>query len=314
MEEIRVFDGHCDALYRQYLTGEGLRENGGQFSLVKLDAFTNYAQFFACFIKPEEVRGQSLWEIFLRQAEGFCREAEENRDRLAFCTTAGDMERAWKEGRTAGFLSVEGAELLECDVGRLEEAFCLGVRAVNLTWNHANRLSGSNQEEPLRGLSPQGADFVRAMGRLGMLVDVSHLSDAGFWDVVRLAQGPIIASHSNSRETYFHPRNLTDGQFTAIIDLQGTVGLNLCPKFLGSDPDLDDAVRHLEHFLSLGGEDTVALGGDWDGVETLPRGVQDVTGWAALYRRLQAMGYPQTLLDKLFYKNLTRVVSKVCIM
>lgn len=314
MEEIRVFDGHCDALYRAYLTGEAIRENGGQFSLVKLDAFTNYAQFFACFIKREEAQGQSLWEVFLRQAEIFRRETMQNRDRLAFCTTAGDMIRAWEEGRVAGFLSVEGAELLECEIGRLEEAYRLGVRAVNLTWNHANRLSGANQEEPSRGLSAQGADFVRAMGRLGMLVDVSHLSEAGFWDVVRLAQGPVIASHSDSQEVYFHPRNLTDEQFTAIIDLQGAVGLNLCPQFLGDDPNLDDAVRHLEHFLELGGEDTVALGGDWDGVETLPRGVQDVTGWAVFYRRLLALGYPRSLLDKLFYKNLMRVVSKVCIM
>lgn len=314
MEEIRVFDGHCDALYRAYLTGEELRENGGQFSLVKLDTFTNYAQFFACFIKREEAQGQSLWEVFLRQAELFRLETARNRDRLAFCTTAGDMVRAWEEGRAAGFLSVEGAELLECEIGRLEEAYCLGVRAVNLTWNHANRLSGSNQEEPWRGLSSQGADFVRAMGRLGMLVDVSHLSEAGFWDVARLAQGPVIASHSDSQGVYFHSRNLTDGQFTAIIDLQGAVGLNLCPKFLGDDPSLDDAVRHLEHFLELGGEDTVALGGDWDGVETLPRGVQDVTGWAAFYCRLRELGYPRSLLDKLFYKNLMRVVSKVCIM
>lgn len=314
MEEIRAFDAHCDALYRGWCTGEGLDKNKGHFSLDKLMAFTSYAQFFACFVKPEDTMGQSLWEVFLAQAAQFHRETEKNRERLAFCTTAEDVTRAWAEGRTAGFLSVEGGELLECDPGRLEEAFRLGVRAVNLTWNHPNLLSGANEEESDRGLSPAGADFVRAMGRLGMLVDVSHLSDAGFWDVIRLARGPILASHSNSRRVYFHPRNLTDEQFTAIIDLQGAVGLNLCPKFLGDDPGLDDAVRHLEHFLALGGEDVVALGGDWDGVDALPRGVRDVTGWAELYRRLRARGYGQELLDKLFYKNMMRVVSKVCIM
>lgn len=313
MGGICVFDAHCDAIYRADLTGEGFRENGGHISIVKLKGFTSYAQFFACFSMKPPPGGPTMWEIFRRQAALFHREVEANREQMAFCTTGDDMARAWREKKVAAFLSVEGAELLECDVEKLHEAHRMGVRAVNLTWNYANALSGSNQEDVQRGLSARGLDFVREMNRLGMLVDVSHLSDAGFWDVAAVTVSPIIASHSNSRSRHFHPRNLTDGQFTAIMELQGVVGLNLCPKFLGDDPDLDAAIDHLEHFLALGGEDTVALGGDWDGVESLPRGVEDVGGWMALYRRLEELGYSQTLLDKLFYKNLARVVREVCI-
>lgn len=314
METIRVFDAHCDALYRMYMTGERLRENHGHVSLEKGKTFTDYAQFFACFVKREESREPSLWDTVCTQIGLFRREIAENRADMAFCATAADCQRAWAAGKWGAFLSVEGGELLDCDLGHLDEAHRMGVRAVNLTWNEPNALSGSCMAEGERGLSRRGIEFVRRMNRLGMLVDVSHLSDAGFWDVVRVTASPILASHSNSRTRLFHPRNLTDGQFTAIINLQGVVGLNLCPKFLGPDPDLDTAVGHLEHFLDLGGEDTVALGGDWDGVDSLPRGVEDMTGWAALYRRLKELGYGQELLDKLFYKNMIRVVSKVCIM
>ena len=239
---------------------------------------------------------------------------EANPDRIALCVTARDCRTAWEAGKVAAFLSVEGAELLDCDLDRLRQARAMGVRAVNLTWNYANALSGSNLEETDRGLSAQGREFVREMGRLGVLVDVSHLSDPGFWDVAELAQGPFFASHSNSRALHFHPRNLTDDQFTAIMEHHGTVGLNLAAQFLPGAPTLDDVVRVLEHFLDLGGEDTVALGGDWDGIQRAPAGVEDITGWAAFYRRLEDLGYSRELLEKLFYKNLMRVVERVCTM
>lgn len=311
---MRVFDGHCDTVSRLLATGESLREATGHWRLDKVKAFPAWAQFFAAYSGQEERPGQSQFPLFLAQESLLKREIAANSDDLAFCADAKSCQGAWDQGKIAAFLSVEGAELLDCDVGKLDRAWELGVRAVNLTWNHANSLSGSNLRDPDRGLSPQGVEFVREMDRLGMLVDVSHLSDPGFWDVVRLAKGPVIASHSNSRSFYFHPRNLTDDQFTAIMDFQGTVGLNLAPQFLGEAPTLDTVVALLEHFLDLGGENTVALGGDWDGISQTPAGVEDVSGWALFYEKLVQRGYGAELLDKLFYKNLMRVVEQVCTM
>lgn len=313
---ISVFDGHCDTLFR-ILDSKGqiqLDENDGHWSIEKAKTFTHCAQFFACFGSPEDNPGRVLNRVFLDQVSMFHqRILPKYADTLAFCTTGAEMDRAWNEGKIAAFLSVEGGELLNCDQSGLYMANMMGVRAINLTWNHANELSGSNVEEPDRGLSGMGVKYVRDMNRYGILVDVSHLSDPGFWDVVKHTQSPIIASHSDSRACHDHTRNLTDDQFKAIRDLEGTVGLNLCHEFLGEPPTLDAMVRHLEHFLDLDGENTVALGGDWDGIATLPEGIHDVSGWAVFYDLLKDRGYSEELLDKIFYKNLKRVVTKVCI-
>ncbi len=311
---MRVFDGHCDTISRVQKTGESLADAAGHWSLVKAKTFSAWAQFFAAYSGRPERPGRSQFPFFLAQAERLKRETRANAGAVAFCTTAADCRAAWEQGRVAAFLSAEGAELLDCEVDKLRRAHGLGVRAVNLTWNHANALSGSNLQEPDRGLSQRGREFLREMDALGVLVDVSHLSDPGFWDVMALAKGPVIASHSNSRALRFHPRNLTDDQFTAIMERQGTVGLTMAADFLPGAPGLDDLVRVLERFLELGGEDAVALGGDWDGIEGAPEGVVDLTGWAAFYRRLEALGYDGELLDKLFYKNLMRVVEQVCCM
>lgn len=309
---MKVFDGHCDTILRCYQSGYHFDGNPGHWNLEKGKTFQNCGQFFACFGEPEDMPGRLLWEVFQEEAELFHREVERNRDQMAFCTTAAQLEEAWRQDKIAAFLSAEGAELMDCDLDKLCRGYELGVRAVNLTWNHVNRLSGTNVEETEKGLTNLGKDFVREMNRLGMLVDVSHISDAGFWDVVKTTSAPIFASHSDSRSCWKHTRNLTDDQFTAIIELQGTVGLNLCAEFLGERPTLETLLRHLEHFLDLGGENTVALGGDWDGITEMPSGIHDVTGWRTLYDYLQGRGYSPELLDKLFYGNLLRVVKQVC--
>lgn len=311
---MRVFDGHCDTVSRCLTTGEGFGNATGHWSIDKAKTFTSCAQFFAAFGGWEPRPNVSLYPIFLAQEGRLKRELEANADAMVLCTDASGCRRAWEAGKIAAFFSVEGSELLDCEVDKLYSAREKGVRAVNLTWNFPNALSGTNLMEPDRGLSGQGRDFVREMNALGVLVDVSHLSDPGFWDVVRMTRAPIIASHSNSRSVHFHPRNLTDEQFTAIMELQGAVGLNMAADFLAPEPTLDDLVRVLEHFLDLGGEDVVALGGDWDGIERMPREVSDVTGWTLFYQCLRERGYGPELLDKLFYKNLMRVVEEVCTM
>ena len=310
---IPLFDGHCDTLSRCLETGEGFWENTGQLDLRRAGAYRPYAQFFAIYsdcAKP----GPEPWARFLAQEAIFRREMKRWGDRVVHCRTADQAQQAARQGRAAAFLSVEGAELLECSLERLEQAWRMGVRAVNLTWNHANALSGSHRDSPEGGLTPCGRAFVRRMKELGVLVDVSHLSDPGFWDVLEETGGPVIATHSNARAVFFHTRNLTDEQFTAIINSQGVVGLNLYPPFLGEKAGLDQIVAHLEHFLDLGGEDCVALGGDWDGVDRLPRGIEDIDGWRLLYDELERRSYPRALLEKIFYFNMMRIVREVCSM
>jgi membrane dipeptidase len=156
----------------------------------------------------------------------------------------------------AAFLSVEGAELLDCSAAGLEKARALGVRMVNITWNGANILSGSNAQEPERGLSEAGRAFFKKLQDLHMIADMSHISEKGFFDCAALSEGPIVDSHSNSAKVFHHRRNLTDEQFCELIRLNGVAGINLYADFLGDNPGIEHIVAHIEHFCALGGKRT----------------------------------------------------------
>ena len=205
-------------------------------------------------------------------------------------------------------LSIEGAELLDCQIDRLDMARDWGVRLLNPVWNHANRLSGSNAELPEQGLTSYGRDFARRMEDCGIYPDVSHISDPGFWDLVRLARGPVVASHSNSRALCPHRRNLTDDMFRAIRDSGGVVGLNLYRPFVGPAGTMEELTAHVEHFLSLGGEKTLCLGGDLDGCEELAAGMEGIQDVPQLWQALADRGYPRQLLEDLFWNNLRRLI------
>jgi membrane dipeptidase len=213
--------------------------------------------------------------------------------------------------RVTPLLSVEGAHVLDCSLERLDEAVAQGVRLLNLTWNNANILSGSCAEESERGLSAQGRAYVLACERLGVLVDVSHLSDAGFWDLARSASKPIVASHSNARALHPHARNLTDEQFVAIARSGGVVGINLHADFVGGR-DIPALLRHILHFLALeGGEHAVGIGTDYDGGITAIEGLEKVGGLKALYDALLAVGLGEDLVDAIFYRNWARLLHKI---
>ena len=237
----------------------------------------------------------------------FLREMTDNADIARHCRTGAEVDEAVSQGMVAALLSIEGADLMDCDVHKIETVSGWGVRLLNPVWNRANVLSGTNAEEPERGLSAEGRDFIRVMEEYGIYPDVSHLSDTGFWDLVRMARRPVIASHSNARAICPHRRNLTDDQFRAIRDLGGVVGLNLYLHFVG-EPTMDALVAHVEHFLALGGEKTLCLGGDMDGCEALAGGMTGMQDMPKLYDALKARGYGAELLEDIFWNNLRRLI------
>lgn len=304
MANISVFDAHCDTISRALHTGEGIFRGTGMVQIKKTsERFERYCQIFALFAdsaKPMHPTYEELLSCFRVQTERYshC---------LCQCRTAAEADEANRQGKAAAFLSVEGAELLDCSLEKLELAAQDGVIAINLTWNHANAISGSCNEETTRGLSTLGRKFAARMQELEILVDVSHLSDPGFWDVMELAKKPVIASHSNCRSICPHVRNLTDEQIAAIIKNQGVIGLNFYKSFIGLREDFDAVRAHLDHILDLGGEKRVALGGDWDGCETIDR-LPTILELAELYEYLLSRGYPEPLLRDLYFNNLMRVV------
>ncbi len=310
---IPLFDAHCDSLSR--LAGkpqETLVSNSGQWDASRCGGIGPQAQVFSLFW---DSAAPHFHEKIDWQLQRFREECSRHEAVFAHCTTAQQARSANDQGRVAAFLSVEGAELIDCSLDKLQTYYEAGVRIVNLTWNHANALSGSHCDECGRGLSPLGREYVNKMQELGMLVDVSHLSDAGFWDVMDMAVKPVIASHSNSRDVFFSTRNLTGAQFTAIMKQHGVVGLNAYARFLGEGKVTSETLMaHLEHFLALGGEKAVALGGDWDGCDELPEGYSGVWSWADFYETLLRNNYSEELVRDLFFHNLMRTVNRVCTM
>ncbi len=252
--EIPLFDAHCDTASYIWINSLPLRKNNGHTDLIRRRAYAPCAQFFAFFAKGADASVQ-----YSNQLKYFKNQILENEDLLMLCRTPQEAKEAFSAGKTAAFLAAEGAELLNCSESALKKAYEDGIRSVNITWNFENALSGSNSEGANKGLTQKGKSFVKRCFDLGMLADMSHISEKAFWDAYELG-GPMFASHSNSAVLWPHRRNLTDAQFQAIVKTGGAAGLNLYSSFLGENPNVETVIAHAEHFLSLGGEKALCIG------------------------------------------------------
>ena len=313
--KIPLFDAHCDTAFKMLLKGYGLSENTGHTDLERGNKYSPYAQFYALFAMdasnvPEyfqSIEGMTAAEMFSAELKNLMYEIGKNQDKIMLCKSASDARVAAAANKTAALLSIEGAELIGCDLKRLDEMFALGVRAINLTWNNPNDLICSE------GLTELGTAFVKRCNELGIIIDVSHLPDTAFWNVIDIAEKPLMASHSNSRALCAHRRNLNDEQFSAIIKNGGVAGINLYSNFLGKEPTVLTVIEHIEHFLSLGGEKHLALGCDFDGCDSLPDGISGIEDITQIYNTLLRLNYKETLVNDIFYNNLMRVVEEVCV-
>lgn len=305
--KIPYFDAHCDTIGMALSTDDSLRRNRHCIDLERGAALGCYAQIFALYDDVDHMPADRMWQRCVQLHDRFEKEVAENSDRVVLCCSGAEIDSAISQGRTAALLSIESADLLQCRIERIETAARWGTRVMNLTWNHANDISGSNCRESDRGLSPYGRDFVRELEVNGIYADVSHLSDAGFWDLARMARRPIVASHSNARALCPHSRNLTDDMFRAVRDSGGVVGINYYKGFVGGSGDLEGLARHIEHFLALNGEKTLCFGSDFDGCDLLTDGIAGLESVPGLYAFLRQRGYSEDLLEDLFWNNLRRM-------
>jgi len=309
-----VFDLHCDTALS--LLGKSLRETGsllrneGHFDLERAQTLPGFAQCFACFTTPFMQDWYHLTPevVFEREMVSILREIERNKDRICLAYTAQDVKDNFACGLMSGILTIEGPAGFGFDPLLLEDLYKVGFRMTTLGWNEDNLLTGSHVTGG--GLTQQGREYVFEAQRLGMIVDVSHISDAGFWDIVDITQAPIIASHSNSRAVCGASRNLTDEMFKAICETGGVAGFNQCASFVGDKPDLDTACDHILHFMELDPDARhIALGGDLDGCDTLPDGFKGVQDYPKLACKLMERGLDDVLVRRIFWENALGVME-----
>jgi membrane dipeptidase len=328
--EALVVDTHCDTLM-QIKTGQGTaggliplhgrgipqrrlgeRSNQGHIDLPRLVEGGVDCQTFAIYTARQENQPDAL-RTALQMVETFDAECAANERVVAHVRRYNEILTANKAGKVAALLAIEGAEPLMGDVALIRIFHKLGVRMISLTWNwrtpFADGLSAKRSQSKLTDL---GVDALREMERLGIVYDVSHLSDSCFWDVVEVKKGPFIASHSNCRAVCDHPRNLTDDMIRALADHGGVMGMNFAPAFVDKEKaTVERLVDHIDHVVKLVGADHVGLGSDFDGIDTTPEGLEDASKMPNVTRELVRRGYGDDEIGKILGGNHLRAFKEV---
>ena len=285
---MRVFDLHCDTLTECMKKGEPLARATGHISLERGKYLERWGQVFAIFV-PDTLQGQAAADYADRALDFYESQREE-------------IERA-----CTPVLAIENGNALMGDLRRLDDFYARGVRIITLTWNGVNELGYGAHCDASLGLTDFGKSAVRRMFALGMRPDVSHLNEAGFWDVAAFGQ-PFWATHSNCSEIHPHRRNLNDGQLRAVFAGGGLVGVNLYTEFLGGAGTAENVAWHLAHICKLGGEDHAALGSDFDGcaVHSSLAGIERLE---ALDAELEQFGVPAAQREKFFWSNVVKKLA-----
>ena len=309
-----VFDFHCDTAL--VLLGDdrnqagSLRKNSGHIDLERAGKLGGYAQCFACFTTdlPEILKGISPIVLFERELATIQREVDKNSDRISIVYSTEEIEENRAAGKMSAILTLEGTAGIDYNPALLEDLWAIGFRVSSLGWNERNPLTGSNVTGG--GLTDLGREYVKEAQRLGMRVDVSHISDEGFWDIMKITNAPILATHSNSRAVFDHSRNITDDMFRAIRETGGVAGYNTCREFTGEPSDLDTICDHILHFMELDPDGKhIALGGDLDGVDAMPDGFEGVQSYPTLARKLLDRGLTEENVMDIFWNNAIRVLT-----
>lgn len=295
-----ICDLHCDLPYKVLDYGVNITENDGQFAENRLKKEHTYVQVFANFVDQGVCK--TPYAYIKRMVLNFREQLKSTN--FVLCENGKTLADGLKQNKNCAILSIEGGEALGGKIENIAYFYNLGVRFLTLTWNFKNEF-GDSCKSGNGPLTEFGKAAIQEMNRLGMVPDVSHLSEGTFWSLAENTKKPIVATHSNAKALCNHERNLTDEQFKAICDLKGLVGINYYPAFLTTAEkcDLSDIMRHTEYFLSLGGEDVLCLGGDLDGVDVLPEGLKGVEDTDVLAEEMLKHNFSESLVKKIMGEN-----------
>jgi len=309
---MNIFDNHCDALLKLWehadLTFTG-KDERLQVSLPEMEEGHVQLQTFAVYV-PSNVPAGRRFHTALEMIDLFY---EKVAPHVRPILSRADLDECVLKQQKGAILFVEGAHALEESITHLRMLYRLGVRGVGFTWNYRNALADGCHEPNPGGLTLFGRKVLEEMNRLGMMADVSHIAEPGFWDVLELAKGPVIASHSNVKRYCNHPRNLTDEQVKGLIQKGGVMGLTFVDFFVTDEKRtvwIDDLLRHLDHVCALGGADHVAFGSDFDGT-SVPFGDLTSAGKYPLLVNALLKRYTEAEVKKFLFDNWLRVFQNV---
>ncbi len=316
MPKFNILDAHCDTagfFCQENSVYDFLgRNNQHHIDLPRLKESGIILQFFALYIKDEYKPIGSL-AYCLRLLDSYYRTMQRCPDDLQTIYSATDLTNALNSCKIAALLSVEGGEALEGELAVLRMLFKLGIRSLGLTWNQNNQLAtGIGENKPRAGLTTFGKQVIREMNSLGMLIDLAHINLQGFCDVLKISSAPVVVTHANARAICDHPRNITDDQLRDLRDIDGVIGMSCCPDFV--DPDhatTDKLLDHFVHVANVVGIDHLGFGADFDGIEEVITGLENVTGLPRLAEGLSKRGFSREEIDKITHKNFIRVLQKV---
>jgi membrane dipeptidase len=315
-QEAIIFDGHCDTVLDIFNKKRNLGEKSdyGHLDIPKMREGGVNVQFFAAFIEEIYKPNASLKRT-LQLIDCIYREVEKNQNDISLIINYQQIKEVTASGRIAAILSIEGGEALEGDLGVLRMLYKLGVRLLTLTWNQRNEIAdGIGESRTSSGLTEFGLKVIDEMNKLGMLIDVSHLSESCFWDVVKRSKSPIVASHSNCYALCPHLRNLKDEQIIAIAKKGGIIGVTFVHDFLTNgkgESTIKDVVEHINYLVKIAGLDYVGLGSDFDGTRILPKGLAGVDKLSNITEELLNQGYKVEDIKKILGENWLRVFRKV---
>ncbi|MGB9887421.1 MAG: dipeptidase [Moorellales bacterium] len=306
-----VVDAHCDTVLR-WARGEGLaRAPSAQVDLERLRQGGVRLFFCSLFVERVYPPGSRLLRA-LQLLDCFWREYEQHSDEVMLVRNRRDLRCLEATSRVGVLLTLEGGEALEEDLAVLRQLFRLGIRGMSLTWNYRNALAGGVAEEHGPELSDFGRQVVREMNRLGMVVDVAHLSEKAFWQVLEISERPVVATHANAYRLCPHPRNLKDDQLRALAASGGVVGVTSVPGFIDPRaPSLERLVDHLEYLCSLIGVEAVGLGSDFDGTEERLAHLEDAGSFPNLTARLLARGFREADVVRILGGNWLALLEKI---
>lgn len=303
-----IIDTHCDTLTEIFNNKKSLCQNNLHIDIEKIKQYRGYTQFFACFTAPKFK--EHAREYACSAFSYFFSELKRNEREIELAKNYDDYVRIIRKGKICAFLSIEGGECIE-KLEDVELFYNMGVRLFALTWNYDNNIASGVMGNDKRGFTEYGEQVLTEMDSLGAILDVSHLNEKSFWEAAEILKKPLIASHSNAYSVCPNKRNLKDEQFYEIKRRGGFVGINLYPWFLTNrnDATISDVLKMTEYFLSIGGEDIIGLGCDFDGVDALPKNIHDVRDLERIFNEMAKIGYSQELIDKIAHKNCEKILK-----